>query len=75
MDAAERQKRVFMTTRTKKPTLKAQLARRDARVDLLEELLQRWVDWATMRPFNTKGLIVLYRETRAALLNRTPDAF
>lgn len=63
-----------MTTKTKKPTLKAQLARRDARVDLLENLLRRWCLWITTKPFSLQKLFELYEETRAALRDNTPDA-
>lgn len=63
-----------MTLKTKKPTLKAQLARRDDRIDLLEDLLQGWCNWLEMRPLNAKLLIALYRKTRAALRDISPDA-
>lgn len=63
-----------MVSKTKKPTLKAQLARRDARIDLLENLLRRWCLWITTRPFSLQKLFELYEETRTALRDNMPDA-
>lgn len=63
-----------MLSKTKKPTLKAQLARRDARIDVLENLLRRWAAWITTKPLSLAILFELYEDTRKALRDNAPDA-